>query len=272
MPETADAEPARARLEEELTGREGGVLVAMSGGVDSCTLAYMAEQLRGDVLAVTLDAESNAQRELEDAVRFAREHGLEHEVADHSELEDPDYRENTPMRCYHCRDGMLDRLQEIAEERGLDHIAMGYLPDDDLEHTPGRRAAREAGAWFPYVEADVDKDAVRRLAEAEDLSVADRPSNACLSSRIPYGSEVTEAKLSDVEKAERAVRSIVGLRQVRVRHHGEVARIEVPPDQRERLVEHAEAITQQLEEIGFTFVAMDLLGYRTGAMNEALDD
>jgi uncharacterized protein len=251
---------------------EGGVLVATSGGVDSCTLAAIAHQvLDEDMLAVTLDAESNAARELEDAKTFLQDQAIPHAVVDHSELSDPDYRENTPMRCYHCREGMLDRLREVAEDRGLAHIAMGYVPDDRMDHTPGRRAAKEAGAWFPYVDAGIGKDQVRALAERMDLPVADRPSNACLSSRIPYGREVTADKLETVEAAEQAVRSIADVEQVRVRHHDDVARIEVAPDQRAALLAHDRAITEELEQLGFTFVAVDLLGYRTGALNEALD-
>jgi uncharacterized protein len=271
---TQAATEARGRLEAELEQRgSGGVLVAMSGGVDSCTLAALAHEVLGDaMLAVTVDAESNAQRELEDACRFAEEQGLPHRVVEHSELADPDYRENTPMRCYHCREGMVTKLTALAEREDLAHVAMGYVPDDRMDHTPGRRAAKDHGAWFPYVDADVAKDEVRQLAEAMGLPVADRPSNACLSSRVPYGSEVTGEKLEQIEAAERAVREATGIEQVRVRHHGEVARIEVPPRQRERLLDHDEAISEELATIGFTFVSVDLAGYRTGAMNEALDE
>lgn len=271
MPETQPAGLDRLRnvLDQ---ARSEGILVAMSGGVDSCTLAAVAFQVLGEeaMLAVTLDAESNAQRELEDARAFAAAEGIPHRVVDHTELADPAYRENTPMRCYHCRDGMTDRLEAVADEEDLGRIGMGYLPDDAMQHTPGRRAAREAEAWFPYVEAGVDKQAVRGIAEHLSLSVADRPSNACLSSRIPYGSEVTGRKLEQVERAEEAVRSVTGVEQVRVRHHGDVARVEVLPQQRRCLLDHAEEVTARLEDVGFTYVSMDLRGYRTGAMNEAL--
>lgn len=268
---TPDAPPLdrlRARL---ATTRDDGLLVAMSGGVDSCTLAWLAHDVLGDaMLAVTLDAESSAAEEVDAAVGFATAHDLPHRVVEHSELADTDYVENTPLRCYHCRDGMTDTLFELADKLDLGHVAMGYLPDDAIDHTPGRVAARESGAWFPYVEADVDKQAVRDLADALGLDVADRPSNACLSSRIRYGLEVTEERLRQIEAAERVVRQLAEVDQVRVRHHDDVARIEVRPKAREALIGAADEITRQLKALGFTWVAMDLVGYRTGAMNEAL--
>lgn len=272
QPVQADATIGRLRRLLDARVGEEGLLVAMSGGVDSCTLAWVAHDVLGDgMLAVTLDAESSADAEVDAAVRFAREHGIPHRVVEHSELSDPDYVENTPLRCYHCRDGMTDALAEIADDEGLEHVAMGYLPDDAMDHTPGRVAAAESGAWFPYVDAGLDKAAVRALAEEIGLDVADRPSNACLSSRIPYGSEVTREKLAQVEAAERIVREALGVEQVRVRHHGDVARIEVAPEHREAMLAEAETITAEIEALGFTWVAMDLLGYRTGAMNEVLD-
>jgi len=269
---TEPPEQALDRLTRLLGEREGGVLVAMSGGVDSCTLAWVADRAPGRALAVTVDAESSADREVEAARAFAREHELDHRVVEHSELDDEDYRRNAPDRCYHCRDGLVDRLQEVAEEAGLEHVAMGYLPDDEADHTPGRVAARQRGAWFPYVDAGIDKDQVRDLAEHAGLDLADRPSNACLSSRIPWGEEVTEAKLERIEAGERAVREIAGVEQVRVRHHGRLARVEVDPEERQRLLACADEVHEALREVGFTWVALDLAGYRTGALNEALQD
>lgn len=272
MTEQARAETPLEALTEAFEQRDGGVLVAMSGGVDSCTLAWIADRADTRALAVTVDAESSADREVEAARAFAREHGLAHRVVEHRELDDPDYVANKPDRCYHCRDGLTDRLEALAEEEDLENLAMGYVPDDRHGHTPGRVAARQSGAWFPFVEVGVGKDQVRRLAERIGLDVAERPSNACLSSRIPYGEPVTEAKLEQIEAAEAAVRGIVGVEQVRVRHHGSVARVEVAPDERKALLDHADAVHEALREVGFTWVAMDLIGYRTGALNEALDD
>lgn len=263
---------ALERLRAELASAEGGVLVAMSGGVDSCTLAAVAHDVLGDRMqAVTLDAESSASHETEAACSFAQAHAIPHRVVEHSELDDPDYVRNDPLRCYVCREGMTSRLEEIVEDEGLDCYAMGYLPDDRLDHTPGRVAARQAGAWFPYVEAGVSKDEVRAIADELGLEVADRPSNACLSSRIQYGQEVTREKLEQIETAEAIVRERAGVDQVRVRHHGEVARIEVPPDEREALLEVAGPVSAAIEALGFTWVSMDLRGYRTGSMNESIE-
>lgn len=270
---TTDTQDAIGRLRDELArARDEGVLVAMSGGVDSCTLAALAHDVLGEaMLAVTLDAESSADAEVQAARRLARSAGIPHRVVDHSELSDPDYVKNDPLRCYFCREGMVETLEAVAAQENLGRIAMGYLPDDRLDHTPGRVAARKAGAWFPYVEADVDKAMVRQVAAMLDLEMADRPSNACLSSRIAYGLEVTAEKLEQVERAEAAVRELASVEQVRVRHHGDVARIEVPPDARDALLEVSGPVTTRLEELGFTWVSMDLLGYRTGSMNEAIE-
>ncbi len=262
---------ARSRLASLLTERRDGLLVAMSGGVDSCTLAYLAQEVLGDeMLAVTLDAESTARVEIDVARRFAETHGLQHRIVDHAELADPDYVKNDPLRCYHCRKTMGTQLQGVAEAEGLGTIAMGVVTDDYGEHRPGLRAAKEAGIWFPYVEAGISKRVVRDLADGLGLEVADRPSNACLSSRIAYGLEVTEERLRQVEDAEQAIRDLVGVRQVRVRHHGKVARIEVAPEVREEVLAEAESVTRALKDTGFSFVSLDLLGYRTGSMNAVL--
>ncbi len=263
---------ALSRLEALLAERQDGLLVAMSGGVDSCTLAYLAQGTLGDrALAVTLDAESTARAEIDAARRFAEAHDLNHRIVDHSELSDPDYVKNDPQRCYHCRKTMGSQLTAVADAEGIGTMAMGVVTDDYGEHRPGLRAASEAGIWFPYVEAGISKATVRRLADHLGLEVADRPSNACLSSRIAYGLEVTEERLAQVETAEQAVRDLVGVRQVRVRHHGKVARIEVAPEAREAVLAEADAVARAIKDAGFSYVSLDLLGYRTGSMNAVLE-
>lgn len=268
----ARPETLHARLTRELERfRETGLLVAMSAGVDSCTLAALAHEVLGErMLAVTLKAESTAREEVEDAERFARTHGVPHRTVVHSELADPAYVANDGERCYHCRKNMGVELLALAAAEGLGAIAMGVVLDDFDEHRPGLRAAREAGILFPLVEADVTKADVRALAERLGLEVAERPSNACLSSRIAFGLEVTDARLRQVEEAERAVRRLAGVSQVRVRHHDAIARVEVAPAEREAVLAQAEAVNEALKALGFTFVALDLEGYRSGAMNEVL--
>lgn len=274
MTQIQAAASLRERLEQAFAKRRPqGVLVAMSGGVDSSTLAALAHEVLGDqMLAVTVDAESSAEVEVRSALRTAREASFPHRVVEHSELSDPAYVANTPARCYHCREGIVERLSMIAREEGLGCVAMGYLPEDAQGHAPGRIAAEASGAWFPYVEVGADKQAVRSLADELGLETADRPGNACLSSRIPYGRAVTEEKLRRIEAAEQAIRELAGVDQVRVRHHGEVARIEVLPENQAAVLGVAGPVTTRLKELGFTWVSMDLLGYRSGALNEAFED
>ncbi|MDX1612345.1 MAG: ATP-dependent sacrificial sulfur transferase LarE, partial [Candidatus Thermoplasmatota archaeon] len=271
--EPSTPERTRAKLEATLRPlAEEGVLVAMSAGVDSCTLAYVAHRLLGEAArAVTLLAESTSQEEVDLARAFAQAHDLPHQVVEHSELADPDYVQNDGLRCYHCRKNMGTQLHETREALGLGHVVMGVVPDDYGEHRPGLQAAKEAGIRFPYVEAGITKQEVRELARSLGLEVANRPANACLSSRIAYGLEVTRERLDQVEAAERIVRELAGVGQVRVRHHDELARIEVWPQEREKVLAKAARIEEELCSLGFTYVTLDLLGYRSGSMNRLLD-
>jgi len=263
------ATTARAldRLLDVLTGSLGPPLIAMSAGVDSCTLAHVAQELHGEgALAVTLSTESTSTEELADARSFAIEHRVRHRVIAHSELADPAYVANRLDRCYHCRRGMAEALWEVARSTGHGWIAMGVVTDDLAEHRPGLQAAREAGIRFPFVEAAIDKRTVRAIARQRGLKVALRPANACLSSRIEPLLPVTRGRLRQIERAERAVRELSGVTLVRVRHHGEHARIEVLPEDRGRVLARAAAVGRALRDLGFDRVGLDLAGYRSGSM------
>jgi uncharacterized protein len=253
--------------------RTGGALVAFSGGVDSAVLARLAhEALGARAVAVTVDSQTFTAGELREARRLARLIGIRHIVVKHDELADEAFCQNPPDRCYLCRRGMAGSLRKIAGELGLPAIADGANFSDTAEHRPGIRAATEAGVLHPLMDNRVTKAEVRRMARALRLPVADRPSSACLSSRIPYGERITEEKLRRIELAERFVRSL-GFRQVRVRHHGAVARIEVERKAVPRLVRKGtmEKVARRLRKLGFTYVTADLEGYRSGSLDEALE-
>lgn len=260
-----------AGLLHAMENREG-ILVAYSGGVDSAVVAKLAHTALGPrALAVTAAAESLPSWELDESRRVAAEIGVRHRIIRYSELDDPRYAANPVNRCYFCRTDLAVHLEPIAREEGLEVIASGVLASDLGDHRPGIRAMDEAGFWHPLAEFGLDKAAVRALAREVGLSIAEKPSMACLSSRIPYGQVITVEKLAQVEAAEKLLRDL-GFRQVRVRHHGEVARIEVPPEDIPRLVQGdvARAVAEGLRALGFVHVSVDLLGYRTGSMNEGM--
>jgi uncharacterized protein len=264
--------PKIERLEGRL--RElGSVLVAYSGGIDSTFLVHVARGVLGDdALAVTAVSDSYSRHDREMAVRQAAEMklGAGHLLIETRETEDPNYRANDGNRCFHCRNALMEALHRVAAERRIPHILLGAIVDDIGDHRPGETAARREGALFPLREAGLTKAEIRKLARERGLSAWDRPASACLSSRIAYGLEVTEERLSMVERAEEALRAL-GLRQFRVRHHGDVARIEVEPDEIARLAsELREAVAAGVRGAGFKFVALDLQGYRQGSLNDAL--
>jgi uncharacterized protein len=250
----------------------GGVLVAYSGGVDSTFLLKVAHDVLGDrAVAVTALSESFARAEAEDAKRHADQIGARQIVIETRELERLGYRENSPERCFFCKDELFTKLTPLAEKEGLEVVVYGEIADDRTDHRPGARAAREHRVRAPLAEAGLTKLEIRRLSRDLGLPTWDKPSMACLSSRIPYGTEVTPEALARVEKAEEVLRGL-GLRQFRVRHHDAVARIEVDPRDLEELVRSPirELLIERVKAAGYQYVTLDLQGYRTGSLNEVL--
>jgi len=251
----------------------GSVLVAYSGGVDSTLLLRACAEALGPsrVLAVTARSETLAADEEADARRLAAAMGIEHLVVPISELDDDEFVRNPPERCYLCKRIRYGLLSSLARERGLHWVVDGANADDSRDYRPGLRAASELGIRSPLREAGLNKDDIRELSRAYDLPTWDKPSYACLASRIPYGCPITAEKLRQIDAAETFLRGL-GFKQVRVRHHGELARIEVPAEKLASLVadDLAPRVTARLKEIGFTYVALDLNGYRAGSLNEAL--
>ena len=248
------------------------VVVAYSGGVDSAYLAYAATQVLGSrALCITADSPSYPERHRALALRLAREFSLHHEVIRTDEMSRPEYRANPANRCYYCKHELYTHLSAIARERGIPVIADGSNADDRGDYRPGRQAAREFGVRSPLDEAELTKDAIRELSRLAGLPTWDEPASACLSSRIPYFSEVTDEKLRMIERAEAVLRDL-GFRVCRVRHHDTVARIELAREEMPRALEPdtADAIDRELRAIGYAHVTLDLRGYRLGSLNEAL--
>jgi uncharacterized protein len=249
----------------------GSVLVAFSGGVDSTLLAVAAHAVLGDdTLAVLATSDTYPDSEVAHARRIALELGLHlHEVDTH-ELTDPRFRSNPSDRCYYCKTELFSLLRAVADARGLKYVADGSNSDDLGDHRPGRRAALEFGVVSPLQDAGMSKDDVREVSRMLGLPTWDKPSMACLASRFPYGDEITEEGLQRVAAAEDALRAL-GLRQFRVRAHGEVARLEVEPSEMQHAWEARELVAEALHRAGFAYVAQDLEGYRTGSLNETLE-
>ncbi len=249
----------------------GSVIVAYSGGVDSAYLACIAARTLGDrAVAVTADSPSYPERHRELAIRIARELGFRHEIIHTSELERPEYRANPSNRCYYCKHELYTHLSRLATSR--DSIVVdGNNADDRGDYRPGRQAAREFGVRSPLDEVNLTKDEIRELSRRAGLPTWDEPASACLSSRIPYHTEVTDAKLRTIERAEDALR-VLGFRVFRVRHHDELARVEIARNEMARALEPAiaAAIVRDLKAAGYRYVTLDLQGYRMGSLNEGL--
>ena len=250
----------------------GKVLVAYSGGTDSAYLAWAAGKVLGDrALAVTADSASIPESHKRDAEDFVRRFHLRHQYIETHEFENPDYVRNDANRCFHCKDELFTRLKEIGDSLGFEHIAYGVNVDDTGDFRPGGRAAREHGVRAPLLEAQLTKDEIRELSRRENLPTWDRPAAACLSSRIPYGTQVTRENVKLVERGEEKLGRL-GFRVCRVRYHGELVRIEFGPDELPRALslEMAEKLTKIFKDLGFKYITLDLEGYRQGSLNEVL--
>ncbi|WP_211746141.1 ATP-dependent sacrificial sulfur transferase LarE [Paenibacillus sp. Marseille-Q4541] len=247
------------------------VVVAFSGGVDSTFLLKAAVDTLGadHVLAVTADSETYPTSELEEAKELAALIGVKHLVIETSELAIPGYAENNKNRCYFCKSSLFDHLIPVLEEKSFQNIIYGVIADDMNEHRPGMQAAKERGIRGPLLEAELFKAEIRELSKERNLPTWEKPSFACLSSRIAYGEMITNEKLKKVEKAEAYLKSL-GIRQVRVRTHQEIARIEVEPQDMETVLRHHPLIVQELQSYGYKYVTLDLLGYKSGSMNKVL--
>jgi uncharacterized protein len=254
----------------------GSVLVAYSGGTDSAYLAYAAHLALGEkMLAVIADSPSLPRTELTAALAFADQYNIPLHILQTNELEDPDYRRNDAQRCFHCKDELFTQMEQTRADRGFQHLAYGMNLDDRAPSVaafrPGQQAAAQHQAVAPLVTAQLTKSEIRQLARQAGLSLADKPASACLASRIEYGRTVTRENLSQVEQAEAALHDL-GFHQVRVRHHGDLARIEISRSELPRALDLAtlDRITAALKPLGFLYVTLDTQGYRSGSMNEIL--
>ena len=250
----------------------GSVLVAYSGGTDSAWLAWAAHQALGEnMLAVIADSPSLPRAELAAALAFAAEHNIPTQILQTDELENPSYQRNDSQRCFHCKDELFTRMEQARAAKGFRHIAYGMNLDDRGDFRPGQQAAAQHHAVAPLVTAQLTKSEIRTLTQQAGLTLWDKPASACLSSRIEYGRPVTRENLSQVEQAEEALHAL-GFHQVRVRHHGDLARIEIsrPELPRALTLEALDRITAALRPLGFLYITLDTQGYRSGSMNDVL--
>jgi len=271
MSEASQLETKRKVLDARLKAL-GRTLVAYSGGVDSAFLAWAAHQTLGEnMLAVIADSASLARTHLDDAIAFAREQQIPLKVIETGELANPDYARNDSQRCFHCKDELFTVMEAFRAEHGFDSIAYGVNLDDQGDFRPGQQAARDHHVAAPLLDAGLTKQDVRNLARAGGLRVWEKPASACLSSRIEYGRPVTREALSVIEQGEDALRAL-GFRQYRVRHHGEIVRIEIAREELARALAPAMAaeFTRIFKALGFKFVTLDLEGFRSGSMNSLL--
>jgi uncharacterized protein len=250
-----------------------GVLVAFSGGVDSTFLLKTTHEVLGkNVLAVIASSETYPEKEREEAIRFAEESSIRYKVIETKELENSDFANNPPERCYFCKKELFSKLKDIAEAEGISYILDGSNYEDASDFRPGIKAGEELGIRSPLKEAHLVKSEIRQLSKRSGLPTWNKPSLACLSSRFPYYTKINKENIKQVARAEDFLRKL-GFLQVRVRHHGQIARVEIEPTEFSKITEKKvrEAIVKNFKKLGYVYIALDLAGFRSGSMNEALN-
>lgn len=260
-------------LKENIRKRESAA-IAFSGGVDSTFLIKVAHDVLGDkMIAITATSSTYPERELKEAIQYAKDMGINHQIISSEELDIEGFASNPTNRCYYCKKELFSKIKEIAAKNEMAYVFDGSNIDDVGDYRPGMQAARELQVVSPLKEAKLTKEDIRILSKDLELPTWNKPAFACLSSRFPYGNQITAPKLKMVEEAEQFLLDL-GIRQVRVRHHGEIARIEVAPEERIQFfdLDVMNQIGEKFKTIGFTYVTLDMLGYRTGSMNEVLSE